>query len=71
MINKDGLKAAKSLAPISVMMYQVGMEGETAGNPVRKVIQAGLDVKKVRGTNKRLKHFNIKLYFTDKKGSFG
>lgn len=56
MIDKDRLKAAKSLAPISVMMDQMGMEGEAAGNTVRKVIQAGLDVKKVRGINKRLKY---------------
>lgn len=71
MIDKDGLKAAKSLSPISVMMDQMGMEGEAAGNAVRKVIQSGLDVKKVRGINERLKNFNIKLDFTDKKGSFG
>ncbi|MCV5420435.1 phage tail tape measure protein, partial [Escherichia coli] len=30
MVNKDGLQAARSLAPISVMMDQMGMNGESA-----------------------------------------
>lgn len=33
MVNKDGLKAAQGLAPISVMMDQMGMQGESAGIP--------------------------------------
>lgn len=68
MINKDGLKAAQALAPIGVLLGNAGMEGEAAGNAVRKVLQAGLDVKKVRSVNKNLlrKH-KIKLDFTDKK----
>lgn len=71
MVNKDGLKAARGLAPISVMMDQMGMQGESAGNALRKVIQSGLDIKKVRATNKELRKQRIRLDFTDGKGSFG
>jgi TP901 family phage tail tape measure protein len=71
MVNKDGLKAAQGLAPISVMMDQMGMQGESAGNALRKVIQSGLDIKKVRATNKELRKQRIRLDFTDGKGSFG
>ncbi|RFU88916.1 MULTISPECIES: phage tail tape measure protein [Citrobacter] len=71
MVNKDGLKAAQGLAPISVMMDQMGMQGESAGNALRKVIQSGLDIKKVRATNKTLKTQGVRLDFTDGKGSFG
>ncbi|MFE4110364.1 phage tail tape measure protein [Kosakonia sp. YIM B13611] len=73
MVNKDGLKAAQGLAPISVMMDQMGMEGESAGNALRKVIQSGLDIKKVRAVNKVLggQKLGINLDFTDGKGGFG
>lgn len=71
MVNKDGLKAAQGLAPISVMMDQMGMQGESAGNALRKVIQSGLDLKKVRATNKALRKQRIRLDFTDGKGGFG
>lgn len=71
MVNKDGLKAAQGLAPISVMMDQMGMHGESAGNALRKVIQSGLDLKKVRATNKGLRKQRIRLDFTDGKGGFG
>ncbi|MEB2475752.1 phage tail tape measure protein [Citrobacter freundii] len=71
MVNKDGLKAAQGLAPISVMMDQMGMQGESAGNALRKVIQSGLDLKKVRATNKVLSKQRIRLDFTDGKGGFG
>lgn len=73
MVNKDGLKAAQGLAPISVMMDQMGMQGESAGNALRKVIQSGLDVKKVNSVNKVLKRqkLGVNLDFTDGKGSFG
>ncbi len=71
MVNKDGLKAAQGLAPISVMMDQMGMQGESAGNALRKVIQSGLDLKKVRSTNKVLRKQRIRLDFTDGKGGFG
>lgn len=71
MVNKDGLKAAQGLAPISVMVDQMGMQGESAGNALRKVIQSGLDLKKVRATNKGLRKQRIRLDFTDGKGGFG
>ncbi|MCE9966650.1 phage tail tape measure protein [Lelliottia amnigena] len=73
MVNKDGLKAAQGLAPISVMMDQMGMQGESAGNAMRKVIQSGLNVKKVKGVNNVLERqkLGVNLDFTDGKGSFG
>lgn len=73
MVNKDGLKAAQGLAPISVMMDQMGMQGESAGNALRKVIQSGLDIKKVNGVNEVLQRqkLGVNLDFTDGKGSFG
>ncbi|EMN1295296.1 phage tail tape measure protein [Citrobacter portucalensis] len=73
MVNKDGLKAAQGLAPISVMMDQMGMQGESAGNALRKVIQSGLDIKKVNSVNKVLQRqkLGVNLDFTDGKGSFG
>ncbi|NCH69224.1 phage tail tape measure protein [Cronobacter sakazakii] len=73
MVNKDGLTAAKNLAPIAVMMDQMGMEGEAAGNALRKVLQAGLNVKNVKAVNKIFKKqkLGIELDFTDGNGSFG
>lgn len=73
MVNKDGLEAARGLAPISVMMDQMGMQGESAGNALRKVIQSGLNVGKVNDVNKVLarQKLGINLDFTDGKGSFG
>ena len=73
MVNKDGLQAAQSLAPISVMMDQMGMNGESAGNALRKVIQSGLSVKKIRDVNKIMarQKLGVQLDFTDGKGSFG
>ncbi|MGN9251358.1 phage tail tape measure protein, partial [Escherichia coli] len=73
MVNKDGLQAAQSLAPISVMMDQMGMNGESAGNALRKVIQSGLSVKKIRDVNKVMarQKLGVQLDFTDSKGSFG
>lgn len=73
MVNKDGLQAAQSLALISVMMDQMGMNGESAGNALRKVIQSGLSVKKIRDVNKVMarQKLGVQLDFTDGKGSFG
>ncbi|WP_181678513.1 phage tail tape measure protein [Escherichia coli] len=73
MVNRDGLQAAQSLAPISVMMDQMGMNGESAGNALRKVIQSGLSVKKIRDVNKIMarQKLGVQLDFTDGKGSFG
>lgn len=71
MVNKDGLTAARALAPISVMMDQMGMQGEASGNALRKVFQAGFDGKKMNAANKLLSKKGIKLDFTDGKGEFG
>ncbi|KAB0585662.1 phage tail tape measure protein [Edwardsiella anguillarum] len=71
MVNKDGLEAAKSLAPISIMMDQMGMQGEASGNALRKVFQAGFDGKKMSAANKLLGRKGIKLDFTNGKGEFG
>ncbi len=40
------------LAPLLVMMDQTGMAGESAGNALRKVFQAGLDANKVGKANR-------------------
>lgn len=71
LVSKDGLTASKALAPIAVMMDQMGMEGGSAGNALRKVFQAGFDTKKIRAANKLLRKQRIKLDFTDGKGEFG
>ncbi|MBY7541775.1 phage tail tape measure protein, partial [Escherichia marmotae] len=56
-----------------VMMDQMGMNGESAGNALRKVIQSGLSVKKIRDVNKVMarQKLGVQLDFTDGKGSFG
>lgn len=69
-IRKEGLGAAKDLAPLLVMMDQAGMAGESAGNAIRKVFQAGLDVKKVGKGNDALAGTGISLAFTDASGNF-
>ncbi len=73
MVNKDGLQAAQSLAPISVMMDQMGMNGESAGNALRKVIQSGLSVKKNQDVNKVTARQRTRsaARFTATAGSFG
>jgi len=71
MVSKDGLTAARALSPIAVMMDQMGTQGETAGNAIRKIFQAGFDTKKMKAANKLLGRKGIKLDFTDGKGEFG
>lgn len=71
LIDKDGLKASQAIAPIAVIMDQTGMAGEAAGNALRKVVQAGLDLNKVNALNKRIGRKGLKLDFTDGKGNFG
>lgn len=71
MVSKDGLAASRALAPIAVMMDQMGTQGETAGNAIRKIFQAGFDTKKMKAANKLLSKKGIKLDFTDGKGEFG
>ncbi|MDD2978235.1 phage tail tape measure protein [Aquabacterium sp.] len=73
LLRQEGLQAANSLAPLLVMMDQTGMAGESAGNAIRKVFQAGMDLKKVDKANDLLKDAKagFKLDFTDGKGNFG
>ncbi|ADU99018.1 phage tail tape measure protein [Alicycliphilus denitrificans] len=69
-IGKKGLEGARELAPLLVMMDQTGMAGESAGNAIRKVYQAGLDAKKMAKGNALLASAGISLDFTDGKGEF-
>lgn len=68
MVKRQGLDGAKAFAPFIVMMDQAGMRGESAGNAIRKVVQASLNVDKIKdatfGTG-------ISLNFTNGKGEFG
>ncbi|MET1080299.1 MAG: phage tail tape measure protein [Pseudomonas sp.] len=72
-IKKEGLEAAKALAPLLVMMDQAGMAGESSGNAIRKVFQSGLDAKRFEKANEALAELKagFTLDFTDGKGSFG
>ena len=69
-LGKSGLEATNTLAPLLVMMDQVGMSGEPAGNALRKVFQGGLDLDKVSKANKEIKQLGIALDFTNGKGEF-
>lgn len=72
-IKKEGLDAANTLAPLLVMMDQTDMAGESAGNAIRKVFQAGMNTKKFTKANAALNDmkagFNVD--FTNGKGEFG
>lgn len=70
-LKKDGIAAARELAPLLVMADQSGMAGEAAGNAYRKIFQGGLDAKKVGKGNAALAGTGIKLDFTDGNGEFG
>lgn len=72
-LRKTGVDAASSLAPLLVMMNQSGMsDGGSAGNAIRKVIDAGLNAKKLDKTNALLSgsKAGFKLDFADNKGQF-
>jgi TP901 family phage tail tape measure protein len=71
-LKKQGLDAANSLAPLLVMMDQTGMAGEASGNGIRKVIQAGLDAKKLGKANAALSSAGagFQLNFVNSKGQF-
>lgn len=71
MVSKDGLAAAKAFAPLNVMLDQAGMNGEAAGNAVRKVFQGGFDKAKMKQANHLLSKYKMNLNFTDGKGEFG
>lgn len=70
LLRQRGLEAAQTLAPLLTMMDQNGMSGESAGNAIRKVFQAGVDAKKVGKGNDLLNGTGISLKFTDKDGNF-
>ncbi len=53
------------------MADQAGMAGESAGNAYRKIFQATLDAKNIKGINDGLKGKGIKFDFSDGKGGFG
>lgn len=71
-IKKNGLDAAKELAPLLIMMDQMSMEGGAAGNAFRKVFQAGLDKEKVGKANDLAKSSgkDVSFKFTDDNGNF-
>lgn len=72
LIKQEGLAAANTLAPLLVMMDQTKMAGESAGNAIRKVFAAGLNLKKMEKGNKILQqaHAGFKLNFVNKDGNF-
>lgn len=71
-LRKEGLEGSKALAPLLVMMDQTGMAGESAGNAIRKVFQAGLDAKRLEKANDALKSMGagFQFDFTDGAGKF-
>ncbi|OHX19852.1 phage tail tape measure protein [Chromobacterium sphagni] len=74
MVKVKGLEGAKAFAPFVVMMDQAGMRGESAGNAIRKVIAASLNVDKIKKVQKALrkeKGIALDLDFTNDKGEFG
>ena len=73
MIKVQGLAGAKAFAPFVVMMDQAGMRGESAGNAMRKVIAASLNVDKIRHVQEDLREdrgIALSLDFTNGKGEF-
>lgn len=71
-INKSGLEATKSLAPLLIMMDQASIEGSKAGNAFRKIFQASLKKSNVDSINKMLadKGQKISFSFTNEEGNF-
>lgn len=69
-IKKKGIDAAREFAPLLVMADQQGMDGGSAGNAYRKVLQAMMDNKKIKGVNENLKGTGVKFDFTNGKGEF-
>ncbi len=70
-IKQKGLGCCKTFSPLLVMADQAGMAGESAGNAYRKIFQATLDAKNIKGINDGLKGKGIKFDFSDGKGGFG
>lgn len=73
-VRKSGVEAVRELAPLIVMMNQDGMEdGGSAGNAIRKVIDAGLNAKRLAKANAAMKAAGAKgrLNFMSADGHFG
>jgi len=68
-IKKEGLEAAKMIAPLLVMADQSGMAGEAAGNAYRKIFQSAMNAdSKLTKANLGV---GLKVDFTNGKGEFG
>lgn len=65
-IRRQGLDAARVLAPLLVMADQSGMDGSAAGNAIRKIVSKAL-LRDSRGDSPG----EFGLDFTDGKGEFG
>lgn len=62
-INKKGLEAVKTFAPLLVMADQGSMAGESAGNAYRKIFQAALDADNIKAVNDDLKEKGAGIKF--------
>lgn len=69
MVAKDSVEATDKMQPLLVALRQAAMESSSAGNAVRKIFQAPLDIKKLNKANKLLSRKGIKLDFFDKQGN--
>jgi CRISPR/Cas system CSM-associated protein Csm2 small subunit len=67
MLKKTGLDGVNAVAPLIVMMDQVGMKGDTAANAINKIMSLAVNAHKVKKANKE---FGLSLNFLDKKGNF-
>ncbi|WP_348251441.1 hypothetical protein, partial [Salmonella enterica] len=62
-INKTGLDAVKTFAPLLVMADQGSMAGGSAGNAYRKIFQAALDADNNKAVNDDLKEKGAGIKF--------
>lgn len=71
-IKKEGLDAAKAMAPLLAMANQNGMtDGGSAGNALRKIFQLSMNKDKREKGNEELKGTGVSLDFSNGKGEFG
>ncbi len=73
LIRKEGVEGANALSPLLTMLDQASLEGEAAGNALRKIFQGGINLKKVGKANSLLQSYGVetRFDFTDGKGNFG
>ncbi|MCV6588320.1 MAG: phage tail tape measure protein [Marinobacterium sp.] len=71
LIKKQGLEGARLFAPLVAMTDQAGMDGEAAGNAIRKVLQRSMDSQKIHKIMRESAPPGIHMDFTDGKGEFG